>query len=164
MLDHITTTEIDAGILIEELSKYCDEGKSKEVIKIKNKEDFTGIKVIEGIKLLSKLGLGLLIIDTLLKKICPGSYLDYFKNGNTVDCYICVIKPAVKEFVQNINHIIYLDGTFCKNGGHLFCFSFLYVNHHIQPLACYYSKSEQRVYYSPSHFQQIFEEVSFYVE
>ena len=64
LLDHITTTEIDAGILIEELSKYCDEGKSKEVIKTKNKEDLTGIKVIEGIKLLSKLGLGLLIIDT----------------------------------------------------------------------------------------------------
>ena len=126
MLDHITTTEIDPGILMEELSKYCGEGKSKEVIKIKNKEDFTGIKVIEGIKLLSKLGLGLLIIDTLLKKICPVSYLDYFKNGNIVDCYICVIKPAVKEFVQNINHIIYLDGTFCKNGGHLFCF-FLFI-------------------------------------
>ena len=66
MLDHITTTEIDPGILMEELSKYCDEGKSKEVIKTKNKEDFTGIKVIEGIILLSKLGLGLLIINTLL--------------------------------------------------------------------------------------------------
>ena len=56
--------------------------------------------------------------------------------------YTCVIKPAVTEFVKNINQIIYVDGTFCKNGGHLFCFSFLDANHHIQPLGCYYSRTE----------------------
>ena len=56
LLDYITTTEIDSGILVEELSKYCGEEKAKEIIKIKNKEDFTGCNVIAGIKLLSKLG------------------------------------------------------------------------------------------------------------
>ena len=59
-----------------------------------------------------------------------------------MNAYTCVIKGAIDEFLKNINHIIYIDGTFCKDSGHLFTFSFLDANHHLQPMGCYFGRSE----------------------
>ena len=59
-----------------------------------------------------------------------------------MNAYTCVIKGAIDEFIKNVNHIIYIDGTFCKNSGNLFTFSFLDANHHLQPMGCYFGRSE----------------------
>ena len=59
-----------------------------------------------------------------------------------MNAYTCVIKGAIDEFIKNVNHIIYIDGTFCKDSGNLFTFSFLDANHHLQPMGCYFGRSE----------------------
>ena len=57
LLDSITTTERSGGELVEELSRFCGEGKAKEVAKMRNKDIFTDKLVIKGIRLLSRLRL-----------------------------------------------------------------------------------------------------------
>ena len=66
----------------------------------------------------------------------------YTDENNVVNRFAFVLKPAVDEFLSNLSPVIYIDGTFSKDSAHLFCFSFLDANHHLQPMGCVYGTSE----------------------
>ena len=78
-----------------------------------------------------------------MNEVSEGSYIKYFTDDHSVVSKYCVvIKPAIKEYLLNNPRSLFIDGTFSKDSGQLFCFSFMDCNHHIQPMGCLYSKSE----------------------
>ena len=78
-----------------------------------------------------------------MNEVSEGSYIKYFTDDhNVVSKYCVVIQPAIKEYLLNNPRSLFIDGTFSKDSGQLFCFSFMDCNHHIQPMGCLYSKSE----------------------
>lgn len=79
---------------------------------------------------------------TKLNKISPKSKVVLHPDNNMVTSYTCIVKASVDNFLRTKANIIYVDGSFCSDGGKILCMSFLDQNHHLQPFGCHYCFSE----------------------
>ena len=142
----ITTLETHSEVVARQNNDLCGKKKCTQLLQKSFGDDIIGKQSLRYIIQLSRILSYSLYndLDKVLTKSFGESYIRYHidDDDGVVRRYTCIVKPAIKEFLNNISKNLYLDGTFCCNSGRLLCFCFLDANHHLQPIACHYCQQE----------------------